>query len=97
MAAPIQTGYREARDLLIELRDDYPAAVERFRWPTMGARFNWGIDWFDEIARGNAREALVIVEEDGSRTSRTFDEMAARSDQLGAPGSRDSVSAGATR
>ncbi|MCU1423506.1 MAG: Butyrate--CoA ligase [Microbacteriaceae bacterium] len=84
MAAPIQTGYREARDLLIELRDDYPAAVERFRWPTMGARFNWGIDWFDEIARGNPREALVIVEEDGARTSRTFDEMATRSDQLGA-------------
>lgn len=41
------------------------------------------IDWFDEIARGNAAPALVIVEEDGQRTTRTFDEMATRSDQLG--------------
>ena len=76
--------YRAARDLLIELRDDYDAALEQFRWPDMGESFNWGIDWFDQIARGNDREALVIVEEDGARTSRTFDEMATRSDQLGA-------------
>jgi len=76
--------YRAMRDLLVEYRDDYAAAVERFEWPAMGERFNWGVDWFDEIARANAREALVIVEEDGSRTSRTFEEMAARSNQLGA-------------
>ncbi|MCU1513620.1 MAG: Butyrate--CoA ligase [Microbacteriaceae bacterium] len=76
--------YRAARDLLVELRDDYAQAVDQFRWPDMGERFNWGIDWFDQIAQGNSREALVIVEEDGSRTSRTFAEMAARSDQLGA-------------
>jgi acetyl-CoA synthetase len=76
--------YRVMRDLLVEYRDDYASAVERFDWPDMGETFNWGIDWFDQIARGNPREALVIVEEDGSRTSRTFEEMAARSDQLGA-------------
>jgi acetyl-CoA synthetase len=75
--------YRSARDLLVELRDDYAGAVDRFRWPDMGERFNWGVDWFDRVARGNSREALVIVEEDGSRTSRSFDELATRSDQLG--------------
>jgi acetyl-CoA synthetase len=77
------TTYRAARDLLVELRDDYDSAVQQFRWPEFGDRFNWGIDWFDQIARGNDREALVVVEEDGSRTSRTFAEMATRSDQLG--------------
>ncbi|MCU1415793.1 MAG: Butyrate--CoA ligase [Microbacteriaceae bacterium] len=79
---PQADEYRAARDLLVELRDDYSSAVERFAWPSMGERFNWGVDWFDEIARGNGREALVIVEEDGSRTSRTFDELATGSDQL---------------
>ena len=76
--------YRAMRDLLVEYRDDYRTALERFRWPDIGERFNWGFDWFDGIARGNSREALVIVEENGSRTSRTFEEMSARSNQLGA-------------
>ena len=74
--------YRAARDRLVRLRGDYSAAVETFRWPDVGASFNWAVDWFDEIARGNQREALVIVEEDGSRTKRTFEEMSRRSDQL---------------
>lgn len=75
--------YRAARDQLVDLRENYPRAVESFSWPDVGDTFNWGVDWFDAIARGNHREALVIVEEDGSRTSRTFDELATRSDQLG--------------
>src|ERR1700709_2192467 len=76
-------GYRAARDLLVELRDDYSGALERFSWPDMRARFNWGVDWFDAVARGKTREALVIVEEGGPRARRTFDEMATRSAQLG--------------
>ncbi len=75
--------YRAARDRLVTLRDDYQQAVDSFVWPDVGATFNWGTDWFDSIARDNDREALVIVEEDGSRTSRTFAELAIRSDQLG--------------
>jgi acetyl-CoA synthetase len=74
--------YRAARDQLVALRDDYATASKTFRWPDVGSIFNWAVDWFDEIARGNSREALVIVEEDGSRTKRTFDEMSTRSDQL---------------
>jgi len=75
--------FRAARDQLVALRDDYDTARRKFEWPDVGPRFNWAIDWFDEIARGNDAEALVIVEEDGRRTTRTFDELAARSDQLG--------------
>ena len=41
-------------------------ALREFRWPDVGERFNWAIDWFDAIARGNDSCALWIVEEDGS-------------------------------
>jgi acetyl-CoA synthetase len=75
--------FRAARDQLVALRDDYETARRDFVWPDVGPRFNWAIDWFDEIARGNDTDALVIVEEDGTRTTRTFDELATRSDRLG--------------
>ncbi|KQZ86089.1 AMP-dependent synthetase [Microbacterium sp. Root166] len=65
------------------MRDSLPGAVSAFKWPDVGANFNWGIEWFDRIARANHRDALIIVEEDGTRVTRTFDEMAVRSDQLG--------------
>jgi acetyl-CoA synthetase len=77
-------NYRAARDQLVELRESYDEAVSQFSWPDVGSRFNWAIDWFDHIARGNDRDALIIVEEDGSRTTRSFDEMATRSDRVAA-------------
>jgi acetyl-CoA synthetase len=40
------------------------------------------VDWFDVVAADNHRPALVIVEEDGRRTERTFAELAARSNQV---------------
>ena len=76
--------YRAARDVLQELSQDYGAAVQRFRWPDFGERFNWAVDWFDAIARGVQRTALWIVEEDGSEARYSFDEMARRSDQVAA-------------
>jgi len=76
--------YRAARDVLQELSQDYGAAVERFRWPDFGDRFNWAVDWFDAIARGVQRTALWIVEEDGTEAKYSFDEMARRSDQVAA-------------
>src|SRR3712207_5049841 len=76
--------YRASRDRLLELRDRYEVAVADFRWPELGERFNWAVDWFDAVARGNDRPALVLVEEDGTSTQRTFAEMSRRSDQLAA-------------
>src|SRR5215472_19176215 len=73
--------YRQARDELLARRDPGQAAAE-FVWPTLDSTFNWAIDWFDVIARGNDRPALRIVEEDGADRSYTFDEMARRSDQV---------------
>ncbi|MBC7724640.1 MAG: AMP-binding protein [Burkholderiaceae bacterium] len=83
-SSPATSTLRTARDRLVALREDYAEAVSTFAWPDVGPVFNWGIDWFDAVARGNDAPALVIVEEDGSRLSRSFDEMATRSDQLGA-------------
>jgi acetyl-CoA synthetase len=77
-------SYRAARDLLLDLRDDPDAAAARFEWPDVGDTFNWAVDWFDAVARGNDRPALVIVEEDGRSLVRSFDEMARRSDQVAA-------------
>ncbi|MFF7718161.1 AMP-binding protein [Streptomyces luteogriseus] len=70
--------FREARDFLLEHRDDYPAAYAGFRWPRP-EYFNWALDWFDVIAHGNARTALHLVEEDGRETRLSFGEMSVRS------------------
>ena len=75
--------YREARDLLISLRGRHEEALERFAWPDVGEQFNWGVDWFDAIARGNDEPALVVVAEDGSSEEISFDAMAARADRVG--------------
>ncbi|WP_411143824.1 AMP-binding protein [Streptomyces sp. x-80] len=80
--APAATEeFRAARDLLLRHREDYDAARAAFRWPRPG-RFNWALDWFDVIARGNDRTALHIVEEDGVETRLTFADLRRRSDQV---------------
>ncbi len=80
----VTDDFRAARDRLLDLRTDYRQAREEFQWPRF-AEFNFALDWFDQIAadpgRGN-RPALVIVEQDGSATRRSFADLAARSDQV---------------
>ncbi len=84
MATTATEVYRTARDLLQDLGRDYGRAVRDFSWPVFGERFNWAVDWFDAVARGDAATALWIVEEDGSECRYSFDEMACRSDQVAA-------------
>jgi len=76
--------FRRARDQLIAWREQHDTAVAGFRFPEVGPRWNWAIDWFDEIARGVDRDALVVLREDGSREAVTFREMADRSDRVAA-------------
>ncbi len=76
--------YRAARDYLLAHREDYDTALAGFQFPAITGPFNWATDWFDVIARGNTNRALWLVEEDGSETWYTFDEMATRSDKLAA-------------
>lgn len=76
--------FRAARDHLLSLRGRHAEAVADFEFPEVGPHWNWAHDWFDRIARGNDRPALVIVEESGERTAVSFAEMAHRSDQVAA-------------
>ena len=74
--------FREARDRLIASRARYEEALLSFAYPKLKGSFNWAHDWFDEIAAGQQRSALVIVEQDGSRQSASFEEMRGRSNQI---------------
>jgi acetyl-CoA synthetase len=76
--------FRAARDQLQGWYGDHDKAVEGFRFPEMPSPFNWVCDWFDEIADGNNRRALVVVEEDGSSSSHTFAELRERSRSVSA-------------
>ena len=90
-------SYRAARDLLLDLREDPDRAHAEFTWPDVGGPFNWAVDWFDAIARGNDRPALVIVEEDGSATERTLRRDGAGAPTRSRPGSPGTACAAATR
>ena len=79
---PATAAYRAARDQLLASRGDDRRARAEFTFPDVGPVFNWAHDWFDPIARGNPRPALIVVEEDGTRRAETFDELASRSDQV---------------
>ncbi|WOC13906.1 AMP-binding protein [Gordonia sp. MP11Mi] len=75
---------RAARDTLLSARTDYDTALTEFAWPDVGDTFNFAHDWFDTYARGNDAPGLVIVENDGSKASYTFDRLSRRSDQVAA-------------
>jgi acetyl-CoA synthetase len=77
-------AYRASRDQLLALRDRYETAVAEFRWPELGERFNWAVDWFDVVARDDDRPALVVVAEDGTTTRRSYAELSRSSDRLAA-------------
>jgi acetyl-CoA synthetase len=82
--SPMNTStqaFHAARDLLFAHREDYDGAVRLFAWPQL-THFNWALDHFDVIARGNHTPALHIVEEDGRQCVRSFAELSERSGQL---------------
>jgi acetyl-CoA synthetase len=70
-----------ARDFLLDCRQDYERAYRDFRWPVLD-RFNWALDYFDPIARGNDRIALWIVNQGAEEHRLTFAEMAERSNRV---------------
>lgn len=76
--------FRQARDVLLAHRTDIEAARKRFDWPRF-EHFNFALDWFDQLAATPERahqDALVILEEDGSRYSATYAKLATRSSQV---------------
>jgi acetyl-CoA synthetase len=74
-------SFLEARDMLLRVRGDQAAAVQRFRWPLLD-EFNWALDYFDTMAQNNDAIALHIVGEDGSEVKRSFRQMSDRSSQV---------------
>ncbi len=84
MTASPDTGvaaFVAARDFLLSQREDYATAYRDFRWPQLGA-FNWALDYFDALAKGNDAPALWIVDENGSEDKVSFARMAERSAQV---------------
>ncbi len=71
----------EARDFLLEHRNDYVTATRDFRWPVL-TEFNWALDYFDALAASNEQPALWLVGEDGSEHKRSYAQMSARSNQV---------------
>ncbi|MEW2296420.1 AMP-binding protein [Streptomyces sp. NPDC006743] len=78
---PAHAAFRRGRDLLLDLRADHDAARRAFRWPRP-THFNWALEWFDVIARDNARTALELVGPDGRDQRISYQDLATRSDQL---------------
>ena len=75
------TAFLEARDFLLAHRRDYETAYRDFRWPVLD-RFNWALDYFDPMARGNDRPGLWLVDEGGGENKFSFAELAERSDRV---------------
>ena len=82
MSSAATTAFRAARDQLLSLQGDPDRARAEFRYPDVGPVWNWAVDWFDAVARDNDGTALIVVEEDGTHESLSFDEIARRSDQV---------------
>jgi acetyl-CoA synthetase len=81
--SPSTAAFRAARDFLLKHREDYATAYAGFEWPKL-ERFNWALDWFDQIAAGERAQqtALWVVYEDGREDRLTFAELAERSNRF---------------
>jgi acetyl-CoA synthetase len=83
MPSDATQAFRAARDFLLAHRDDYATAYAGFQWPKLD-RFNWALDWFDQIAAGDRRNqtALWVAYEDGRQDKLTFAELSDRSNRI---------------
>jgi acetyl-CoA synthetase len=81
MSSSNAAAFLAARDFIFRHREDYTAAYRDFRWPKLD-RFNWALDYFDPMARGNAQPALWLVDEDAGETKLSFAQMSERSNRI---------------
>ncbi len=68
------------RDFILNAKS-YEEAVNGFQWPRL-TKFNWALDYFDKIAEGNNKPALIFADADGKEETVSFDEMRKRSNQV---------------
>ena len=78
---PSLSSFLQARDQLLAWRGDPDAATAAFRWPRI-TEFNWALDHFDTMARGNDATALWIVDADGGEQRFSFAHLSQRSAQV---------------
>ncbi len=81
MSAGDATPFIAARDFLVRHRTDYATAYRDFAWPKLD-RFNWALDYFDVMARGNDEPALWLVDEDAGEIKLSFAQLSERSDRV---------------
>ncbi|NLP59938.1 AMP-binding protein [Paraburkholderia sacchari] len=75
-------AFIDARELLLRHRTDYARAYEAFAWPQLDT-FNWALDYFDVMARGNDNPALWIVDDLANGGTRySFAQMSERSSRM---------------
>ncbi len=80
---PAHDALRRGRDALLAARGSHDEAVAGFRWPDVGDRFNFAVDWFDVVAAEHPdTAALVVVGQDGSAVERTWGELSRTSDRV---------------
>jgi acetyl-CoA synthetase len=70
-----------ARDFLLAHGERYADSYKHFQWPEL-ERFNWALDYFDPMARGNDAIGLWIVRDDDTERRYSFAELADRSDRV---------------
>lgn len=73
-------SFLHARDSLLNAKS-YEDAVKNFQWPVI-SKFNWALDYFDRIAEGNDRPALIFAHENGDEKVVSFQEMKSRSNKV---------------
>ena len=74
-------SFLAARDFLVRHREDYASAYRDFRWPELD-RFNWALDYFDPMARGNETPALWLVDEGLGEVRLSFAQLNERSNRI---------------
>lgn len=69
----------DLRNFVLKVKN-YEEAYKGFQWPRI-TKFNWATDYFDIIAEGNTKPALIYADTDGNEITVSFDEMMKRSNQ----------------
>lgn len=70
----------DLRNLVLNFKN-YEEAYEKFQWPRM-TKFNWATDYFDLIAEGNQKPALIFVDKSGTEKIVSYDKLRRRSNQV---------------
>ncbi len=61
--------------------ESYEEAYKGFKWPRI-TKFNWATDYFDVIAKGNEKPALIYADTDGNEAIVSYEKMRQRSNQV---------------